>query len=499
MIRKALTLMAAVLSAATISAKTLDVIPAPSSVTFSEGTCDVRCVSTKSSISKKLGPEAYEITVKPSGIRIKAGGEAGKFYALQTLSQMEENYDGMIPCCTISDAPRFAWRGFMLDESRHYFGMAYVKKVLDEMARYKMNRFHWHLTDSQGWRLEIEAYPRLTEVGAWGNYSDAEAAPHYYTKDQVREIIAYAAQRHIEVIPEIDMPGHATAANRSYPEYSGGGSERFPDFTFNVGSEATYRYLETILKEVAELFPTKYLHIGGDEVFFGNQEWNTNPDIQALIKREKLDGIKGAEGYFVKRMAAFVRSIGKTPILWCDALEVGIPADGTVIHWWRHDMQDHLHKGLSGGFREILSPRLPMYFDYVQAGDHVQGPKRSNCWCSQDDLYNFPDMQNTKGDPHTRTAWNLTEEEEKNILGIQANLWTERVANTSRADFMIFPRLCALAEAAWTVKEAKNYAGFTGRMEKEYRHLDSKGIYYYDLRNPGRTPEPSQPAVFNKK
>jgi len=498
--KKTAAFAAAVLAAISLNAKTLDVVPAPQSVTFSDGTCDVARARTKCSISKKMGAEAYEISITPSKVTVKAGSDAGTFYALQTLEQMKENYGGALPCCTIKDAPRFEWRGFMLDESRHYQGPAYVKKILDEMARFKLNRFHWHLTDSQGWRLEIEAFPKLVEIGANGNYSDPDAAPHYYTKDQIREIIAYAAARHIEVIPEIDMPGHATAANRSYPEFSGGGSAKYPDFTFNVGSEATYRYLETILREVSDLFPTKYLHIGGDEVFFGNADWNTNPDIQALIAREKLDGIKGAEGYFVKRMAEFVRSIGKTPILWCDALEVGIPSDGTVIHWWRHDMHDHLHKGLSDGFRAILSPRLPMYFDYVQAEDHTQGPKRAGKYfCPLDDLYNFPDMQNGKGDPHTGKAWNLTEEEKGNILGIQANLWSERVANTSRADFMTFPRLCALAEAAWTDKSAKNYEDFTSRMESVYRHLDEIGIYYYDVRNPERTPEPAQPAVFKKK
>lgn len=493
-------LLAALLAAFSLNAKSLDVIPAPSSVSFAEGVCDAGSAKMKTVFSKKLGSEAYEMIITPSKITVKAGGEAGSFYANQTLVQLKENYGSAIPCCTIKDAPRFEWRGFMLDEARHYQGPAYVKKILDEMARYKLNRFHWHLTDAQGWRLEIEAYPKLTEVGAVGNYSNPEAAPHWYTKDQIREIIAYAAERHIEIIPEIDMPGHATAANRSYPEYCGGGSERYPNFTFNVGSEATYKYLETILREVADLFPTKYLHIGGDEVFFGNTDWNTNPDIQALIAREKLDGLKGAEGYFVKRMAAFVRSIGKTPILWCDALEVGIPADGTVIHWWRHDVQSHLHDGLSGGFKEILSPRLPMYLDYVQAEDHVEGPKRHGKYiCPEDEIYNFPELQNEKGDPHTRTGWNLTEAEKANILGVQVNLWSERVANTTRADFMIFPRLCALAEAAWSDASVKDYADFTRRMENEYRHLDARSIYYYDLRNPERTPEPSQPDIFKKK
>ena len=385
----------------------------------------------------------------------------------------------------------------MLDESRHFLGMDYVKKTLEQMARFKMNKFHWHLTDSQGWRIQIDAYPRLTSVGGVGNNSDPNAECRFYTKDQIREIIRFAADLHIEVIPEIDMPGHATAANKAYPEHSGGVTERYPDFTFNVGSERTYAFLETILREVAELFPSKYLHLGADEVFFGNSCWNDNPDIQALIKREKLDGLKGAEGYFVRRMAAFVTSLGKTPILWDDALDVGIGND-CVIMWWRHDNQEHLHKALSEGYRTVLCPRLPCYFDYVQAEDHTQGPKRSGHWNPTDRMYMFPDNSDKEGDPHTKSAWNLSENEKSCILGIQANLWTERVPNAARADFMTWPRLCALAEAGWSRPEVKDYDDFSARMEGTYRYFDGRGVYYYDLRNPGRTPEPPQPAKYNK-
>ena len=481
--------------------RSLDVIPAPQKVDFGKGTCSLAETggldAVKTGISKALAAEEYTIKISPKGIRVKGGSEAGVFYAFQTLRQMQDSYGDALPCCKIKDAPRYSWRGFMLDESRHFLGMAYVKKTLEQMARFKMNKFHWHLTDSQGWRIQIDAYPALTSVGGIGNNSDPNAECRFYTKDQIREIIRYAESLHIEVIPEIDMPGHATAANKAYPEHSGGVTERYPNFTFNVGREQTYTFLETILREVAELFPSTYIHLGADEVFFGNACWNDNPDIQALIKREKLDGLKGAEGYFVRRMAGFVMSLGKTPILWDDALDVGIGKD-CIIMWWRHDNQEHLHKALSEGYRTVLCPRLPCYFDYVQAEDHVQGPKRSGHWNPTDRMYMFPDNSDKEGDPHTGSAWNLSEKEKSFILGMQANLWTERVQNTLRADFMTWPRLCALAEAAWSQPEVKDYADFSARMEGACRYLDGKGVYYYDLRNPARTPEPLQPAKYNK-
>ncbi|MDY3782766.1 MAG: YhcH/YjgK/YiaL family protein [Candidatus Cryptobacteroides sp.] len=458
-----------------------------------------KCCAASVKFSKRLPSEAYEIRITPSEIKITAGGESGALYARQTLCQMRATHGDTLPCCTIKDAPRFAWRGFMLDESRHFRGKEYVKRTLDMMVHFKLNKFHWHLTDSQGWRIQIDAYPELTSIGAIGNNTDPAAPALFYTKDEIREIISYAAALGIEVIPEIDMPGHATAAVRAYPVLSGGNdTKRFPDFTFNVGSEYTYEFLQKVLDEVAELFPSEYIHLGADEVSFGNEVWNRNQDIQALIAREGLDGLKGAEGYFVRRMAEYVKSIGKKPILWDDALNVGIGNDATIM-WWRHDVLEHLRQAVGEGYPTILCPRLPCYFDYVQADNHVEGPKRSGYCNEVVQAYLFPDYPNKYGNIHKKEPWGLSEEALDSVLGIQGNLWTERVDNDRRADFMIWPRLCALSEAAWSQPEVKNYADFRVRMDKAFEYFDRIGAAYYDFRDPSRTPEPAQPEKYRNR
>ena len=493
MYMKRIIILAAAMLAAVLclEAKNPEIIPAPAKTVIKNGTCNLGAVggidAAAAKIKAKLPEEGYVLTITPKKISIVAGSEKGAFYARQTLRQMQFAYGEDIPCCKIEDAPRFGWRGFMLDESRHFFGIDYVKKTLEQMAWFKLNKFHWHLTDSHGWRIQIDAYPKLTEVGAIGDYSSPTTAPRFYTKAQIREVVEYAASLNIEVIPEIDMPGHATAANRAYPEYNGGGSKRHPDFTFNVGSEETYKFLETILKEVTELFPSKYIHLGADEVFFGSADWVRDPQIRSLIEREGLDGVRGAEGYFVKRMAAFVRSLGKTPILWDDAVDVGI--EGAAIMWWRNDRLDHLHSALGGGMPTILTPRYPCYFDYAQAKNHKESPKRPN-FNSQEDLYAFPDRNNEMGDVNKKQPWNLTEAEKAGILGVQANLWTETVPKTRRADFLAWPRLCALAESAWSRPEVKDYEDFKARMEHTFRYLDERGVNYYDFTDPKSTPEP---------
>ena len=238
------------------------------------------------------GNEAYRLIISPKAVNVQASTYTGLFYGLQSLLHLAVSNpqpNGLqIPCGTVLDQPRFGWRGLMLDESRHFFGKEKVKQLLDWMAFYKLNKFHWHLTDSHGWRLEIQKYPKLTSVGGIGNFHNSEAPAAFYTQAEIKELVRYAADRFIEVIPEIDMPGHATAANRAYPEFSGGGSERYPEFTFNPGKEATYGFLTDILKEVAGLFPSRYIHLGGDEVHFGNQQWNTNSDVQLLMKKHNL-------------------------------------------------------------------------------------------------------------------------------------------------------------------------------------------------------------------
>lgn len=438
------------------------------------------------------GEEAYRLEVTPQRITIKAATPAGIFYGVQSLLQQVYSHlpEMEIPCCRINDTPRFAWRGYMLDESRHFFGKEKVKQLLDLMAWYKMNKFHWHLTDEPGWRIEIKKYPKLATVGgqgSWSNPDDPNA--QYYTQEEIREIIDYAAARHIEVIPEIDMPGHATAANRAYPEYTGGGTPEHPDFTFNVGKEEVYGFLTDILREVSSLFPTRYLHIGGDEVAFGSKAWETDPDVQAMIKREKLKTVKDAERYFMYRMTDTIKALNKTLIGWDELLDLNVNPQQTVIMWWRHDRVNVLKKALEGGFQVILCPRRPLYFDFTQHADHKWGRTWSG-FCPIEDVYRFPDQG--------LNSWNIPTDQLSLIKGIQANAWTERIQTPERLDFMTYPRLCALAETGWTTADRKDLNEFNRRMEYAFRLFDKMGIYYFDFRNPARHPEP-QGAVQKKR
>ncbi len=427
--------------------------------------------------------EAYRLKVEPGRITVNGGAPQGVFYGIVSL--MQEMNAGGVKCGVIQDSPRFDWRGLMLDEARHFFGEEKVRQILDLMAYYKLNKFHWHLTDAQGWRLEIRKYPLLTEVGSIGTHSDRNAPAQFYTQEQVRQIVKYAEARHIEIIPEIDMPGHATAAVRAYPQFNGGGSKDNPDFTFNVGKEETRAFLSDILKEVAGLFPGRYIHIGGDEVAFGSEAWNTNADIQELIRREGLDGLKGAEGYFMNSMADSVKVTGKEVFGWDDMLEYELTRDKCRIMWWRHDKPEQLQKALDKGFDVVLCPRKPLYLDFIQHGSHKFGRTWAG-FCPIEDIYAFPDsLSAAAGHLHGS----------KQVLGIQANVWTETMQYSKRLDFMLFPRICALAESAWTEPECKNFSDFSRRLEYSYRLFDKEGIYYFDTRDPQGHPEPDGPQM----
>lgn len=426
---------------------------------------------------------AYRLNIADGRIVIGASDRAGIFYGLQTLLQLIAHDGTTLKHCRIEDAPRYAWRGFMLDEARHFFGKEKVKQLLDWMAYFKLNKFHWHLTDEPGWRIEIKKYPRLATVGGKGSWSEPDSPEvNYYTQDEIREILAYAAARHIEVIPEIDMPGHATAANQAYPHLSGGGTPEHPDFTFNVGKEEVYVFLTEVLKEVAELFPSPWLHIGGDEVAFGIKAWETDPAIQALMKRKGMKNVREAEQYFIHRMADSVRMLGKTLIGWDELVDLKVPVEGSLILWWRHDRVNQLKKTLDRGYTTVMCPRRPLYFDFIQHKSHKWG-RVWNGFCPLEDVYAFPD----KG----MATWQIPDAQLELIRGIQANVWTERIHTAKRVDFMTFPRLCALAESAWTSAELKDYDSFSRRMEKVYPELDRAGIYYFDARNPENHPEPA--------
>lgn len=432
------------------------------------------------------GSEGYSLKISAMGATIRAATAQGAFYGVVSLLQLSrqatvQNQSLTLPALTITDAPLYEWRGVLLDESRHFFGKETVKNILDWMAFYKLNRFHWHLTDSPGWRMEIKGYPRLTLVGGVGSRSNADAAAQYYTQEEIKEIVRYAAERHITVIPEVDMPGHATAANRAYPEFSGGGSARYPDFTFNPGRDTTYAYLSRILRETDVLFPSQMIHLGGDEVHFGNENWNKDPAVQSLMKREKLKDLPAVEQYFNSRMADTLFSINNKVLLWDEAVDSKLPADKTIIFWWRHNQPDQLKKAMEKGFQTVLTPRIPFYLDFVQDTTLLIGRRwgKEADFASIQKLYNF----SLKGLP-------VTKAQEPLILGVQAALWTEVISTEPKLEFMLFPRIAALAETAWTKETNKDLPGFMQRMKNHLKLYRQDGIYYYNPFEPKKTPEP---------
>ncbi len=429
--------------------------------------------------------EAYRLTVEKDRIRVEAGSANGCFYGLQSLFQLIYSAcpGGQVSCAVIQDEPRFEWRGFMLDESRHFFGMDEVKKLLDMMALHKLNKFHWHLTDMPGWRIEIKQYPLLTEVGGIGNHLDKTASARFYTQAEISEIIDYAAKRFIEVIPEIDMPGHARAAVKAYPEFSGGGSARYPEFTFNPGKEGTYGFLTNILREVAGLFPSQFIHIGGDEVHFGNQEWNNLPDVQQLMRTEDLKDLVEVEHYFLRRMSDSVQKLDKTLIGWDEVVGAELPVANTVAMWWRHDKPELLAESLKKGYQVIMCPRLPLYFSFIQHESHKHLTKWTR-FAPIESVYKFPDELNVDGVSVGNPL----------IKGIQANQWTEYIHTPEILQFKTYPRLSALAEAAWTNESMKELSGFFKRMDRILELYDKTGNVYFDFRNPDIKPNVKPPV-----
>lgn len=432
--------------------------------------------------TEKQGKEGYQLDVTPSRATLKASTVAGLFYAQKTLEQLARLGKGRIASCRIVDNPRYAWRGFLVDESRHFFGKEKIKKYLDIMAALKLNVFHWHLTDEPGWRIEIKSYPKLTKIGAVGNWHDAKAPAQFYTQKDIKEIVAYAAARQIMIVPEVDMPGHATAACKAYPEVSGGGDGRWKGFTFHPCKEETYKFLSRVFDEIFKLFPSPYIHIGGDEVHYGNQSWFTDPEIQNFIKTHDLKNEVGLEHYFLRRVADMVAQKGRTIIAWDEAVDAGIAPEKCVIMWWRHDKPQQLQKALAKGYRVILTPRRPMYADFVQFGQHRVG-RFWNGYNTIEMVYNFP-----------TPILPLLKGHEKQVMGLQMSLWTERVADGRRLDFMTFPRLAAVAEDGWTPESMKEQSLFMQRLPRFLKYLDEQGIYYFNPFNPASTPEPDGPA-----
>lgn len=424
--------------------------------------------------------EQYELNVSNNKIVISAFSNQGLFYGIQTLSQLIK-FDGKkevrIPWLRISDQPKYAWRGMHLDCARHFFPKEFIKKYIDYLAMYKMNTFHWHLTDDQGWRIEIKKYPKLTEVGAWrngsmiGHYSDQKFDDKryggFYTQEDIKEIVAYANQRHITIIPEIEMPGHAVAALAAYPEYSCTGGPFEVGKTWGVlddvfcPKEETFTFLENILSEVIALFPSNYIHIGGDES--PKVRWRVCPNCQKRIKGENLKDEHELQSYFIQRIEKFVNSKGRKIIGWDEILEGGLAPNAAVMSW----------RGTEGGIAAakqnhfvVMSPGSHCYFDHYQ-GEPKNEPIAFGGYTTVEKVYSF-----------NPTPKELSSEEAKYILGAQANLWTEYIETPSHVEYMIFPRMLALSEVVWGTSNPEKFTNFQNRMIQHFDVFDKKGINY---------------------
>ncbi len=428
-----------------------------------------------------LGQEGYFLEVGPDRIVIRAGSLAGLFWGVQTLRQLlpaeierpsatPDSGAWTVPCVSIEDRPRFSWRGGMLDCSRHFFPAEFVKRWIDILAAHKLNTFHWHLTDDQGWRIEVKKYPRLTEVGAWR--VDREDKPWnarepqrpgepasyggFYTQDEIREIVAYAGARFVTVVPEIEMPGHAKAALAAYPKFScTGGPFTVPPGgywpitdVFCPGNEATFAFLEDILSEVVELFPGPFVHIGSDEV--DKAEWRRCPKCLARMKAEGLADVNELQSYFIRRIEKVLDAKGKRLIGWDEILEGGLAPQATVMSW----------RGTEGGIAAaraghdvVMSPTSHCYIDYYQ-GPPDHEPPAIGGYLPLSKVYEFEPVPGV-----------LTEDQAGHILGGQANLWTEYVPDGRHAEYMALPRLAALAEAVWSPKDGRDWPRFAARAE----------------------------------
>jgi len=409
-------------------------------------------------------PEGYHLRINNNDILLEGNDVRGLFYGLQTLKQiifasLQSLKDGKsikIPCVEIYDYPKFQWRGLNLDCCRHFMSVDFIKRYIDLLALQKMNVLHWHLTEDQGWRIEIKKYPELTKIGAFRKYEDGTVYGGYYTQDEIREIVNYAQSRFITVVPEIEMPGHSTAAIATYPELSctGGPFEVgtlwgvYKDF-YCAGNEKTFKFIEDVLSEVIELFPSKYIHIGGDEA--PKDRWEKCSKCQQRIKDEGLANEHELQSYFIKRVEKFLNSKGKEIIGWDEILEGGLAPGATVQSW----------RGIKGAIDAakmnhdvIVSPTSHCYFDYPVETTDV--PK----------VYSFNPVPDE-----------LTDEEAKHVLGSEGNMWTE-YAPQNLVDYRLFPRLTALAEVLWTYPEERNYDDFASRLQSFYDLLDELNVNY---------------------
>ncbi len=458
-----------------------------------------------------IGDEGYQLNVTPSAISIKANTKAGIVYAMQTIFQLlpavRTNAIVQIPSMEVTDYPRFKWRGMMLDVSRHFFSPEMIKEYINLMASYKMNVFHWHLVDGAGWRLEIKKYPKLTQQAAWRvddtdkpwNWAevqfnaDKNKATYggYYTQQQVKEIVAYAQQRNITIVPEIEMPGHSEVAMAAYPELSC--IPVNPDFTFAntgnfyisktsgnycAGNDNAFVFLQNVLTEVMEIFPSKYIHVGGDEV--DKTSWKKCDRCQARLKREGLKNEEELQSYFIKRIEKFIISKNKKMIGWDEILEGGLAPEATVMSW----------RGEGGGIEAakmnhdvVMTPGSPCYFDHYQAGPEGE-PLAIGGFNTVKKVYEYEPV-----------PAELNAAQAKHVMGAQGNVWTEYISSVEHLEYMVLPRMPALAEVLWTPAKNKNWEQFNQRLEVLFKGYDQKGLHY----SPGNFTVNIKPASQNGK
>ena len=426
------------------------------------------------------GNEAYRIEIDKKGIRLSASTETGIFYGLQTLLQLLNNSDNKtLPALTINDSPRFPYRGLHLDVSRHFFDKEFVKKQLDAMAYFKMNRLHWHLTDGAGWRIEIKKYPRLTSFAAWRPFDklndwwvggrtfceqdDPRAVGGYYTQDDIREVVAYAAERHITIIPEIEMPGHSEEVLATYPELSCSGKP-YVNADFCIGTEKTFEFLENVLLEVIDLFPSEYIHIGGDEA--SKSSWKTCPRCQKRMADEHLNSVDELQSYMIHRIEKFLNDHGRKIIGWDEIIEGGLSPTATVMSWLG---EEGGIKAVKAGNQAIMTPGKYCYLDAFQDAPNTQ-PMAIGGYLTLEKVYSFepvPDSLSTK--------------EAELILGVQGNVWTEHIPTPEHYEYMIYPRILALAEIGWSPSEVKKWDNFHTRALQAVNILREQGYNPFPL------------------
>ena len=436
--------------------------------------------------------EGYVLTSTKKGVEVQAKTGAGLFYGVQTLLQMAAE-GNKVAIGTITDEPRFEYRGMMLDVSRHFYGLDFVKKQIDAMAYYKLNRLHIHLTDAAGWRIEIKKYPRLTNFAAfrshenwkdwwngdrkYANEGEADAHGGYFTQDQCREIVEYAKQHYITVIPEIEMPSHSEEVTTAYPELSCT-HVPYKQADFCVGNEKTFEFLENVLLEVMEIFPSEYIHVGGDEA--SKQSWKTCPLCQARMKKEGLKDVDELQSYLITRMEKFLNKHGRNLLGWDEILEGGLAPNATVMSW--RGTEGGL-KAIEGGHRAIMSPGEFCYFDSYQDAPHTQ-PEAIGGYLPLSKVYSY--------DPIPET---FTPEQAALMYGVQANLWAEYIPTKEHMEYMIYPRILALSEVAWSAVANKNYEDFHARALKAVEELRAKGYNPFDLQNEvGNRPGADKPV-----